>query len=703
MGMERVGTKTAEPLAAKADARMAAFSPGVNDQDLLRELRGPGAEAALTALLQRYGSLVLRAAKRVTGDEHRAEDVLQAVFLILYQKAAALGAVGSLGGWLYRTTVLAAREAVRAEARRRRREEAVAKSAEARTEDVPLELPAGFDAALERLPAGYRDVIVLRYLRGMSLEEAATELNVTPGTVATRTSRGIDRLRKALGASVGAYAGAALLDALSAEGAQAASATLHASNLASVTAVCLKGVGTAGGGVALAKAVKVSLLVSKVKLGLACVALLATASIVTISLSLREEDDPPAAVEQVPGATIRFEPDAAASSQLTTAMANWQAEERERQGGRLAGSHAWWPWGLQVFDADSDGRQDLLVTHMGTPGTRIFRNVSTADGFVFEPAILSGAALAGTFPPEVVDLNGDGFSDLVFNAAGKANCFLNMRGKGFEALPFRMPEHETFQRVGVEEAGGAAYMIGDRTYYRYDAAAKTFRTSPWTNPIETRVPAQVAERIARERANPAQRMLRIRWRDDVDLNGDGRADVICAGFASYQSSSFGCYLVSDAQGNLLDATDEWGLPSAGVAVFAGDLCGDGRVYVVISHGPAPGCYRWNGTRYERIPGELTERLKRKYESPHRILQTDFNADGRPDLLLHAGRWNAAIVFENHGDGTFREAFRLPVWTGDAVCVADMNADGRPDLIAGGPGDRVNLYLNRSGVGSAKTK
>ncbi|MCW8131691.1 MAG: sigma-70 family RNA polymerase sigma factor [Planctomycetota bacterium] len=698
--MESAGAKITEAPAAEALPGAAPLPGGSDDRELLRRLNGPGAEAALGALIERHGPMVLRAARRVTGDGHRAEDVLQAVFLILYQKAGSLGAVGSLGGWLYRTAVLAAKESVRAEARRKRREDAVAQSAEARTAEAPPELPPGFDAALERLPAVYRDVIVLRFLRGRSLEETAAELKLNPGTVATRTSRGLDRLRRALETSACALAAGTLAQALAAEGAQAAAATIQAAQIASVTALCLKGAGAgAGGGLALAQGVKSSLFYAKLKLGLAAAALMVTAGAVSLTLAMATNEPAAASAEQLPGATIRFVPDAAASSELSAAMLAWKDEELERQGGRLSGSHAWWPWGLTVFDADGDGRPDVLVDQMGAPGSRVFLNrAAPGGGLSFSSNTLpaSGRVPSGGFPPEAVDLDRDGFPDLVFKSAEKSNCYLNKGGQGFEAIAWAMPEHESFQRTGVEEGSGAVFLIGERTYYRYDVAAKTFRARPWTHPAAARAPKELLERIEAERAKPEQRFLRIRWREDVDLNGDGRADLICAGPAAYQGRSFGCYLLSDERGALRDATAELGLPESGTPVFAGDLCGDGTACVAVSHGSAPGYYRWTGARYERQAGALTERLKRGFESPHALRQADFNGDGRPDLLLACGRSNFAVVFENLGDGSFREAFRLPVWTGDAVRIADLDGDGRLDLIAGGPGDRITLYRNVSG-------
>lgn len=697
--MDAAGVKTAVP-ETEAAALGVADVPG--DQALVKELRGAKAEAALGELLRRHGPMVLRAARRITGDEHRAEDVLQAAFLILYQKAAGLESVGSLGGWLYRVAVLSARESLRAEARRKRRENAVAKSADLETSQAPVQLPAGFDAALERLPLAYREVIVLRFLRGLSLEEAAAELNVQPGTVATRTTRALERLRKALGVSAGAYAGSLLLQALSTEAAQAAATSIQASQIASITAACLQGA-SVGGGVALAKAVKSSLLYAKLKFAVAAVVAMAAAGAVTVAVvpNNAPEDQPPAtfaAAEQVPGAAICFSANASSSAALSDEMAAWKEDERQRRGAAFAGSHAWWPWGLRVFDYDRDGRPDLVVSHMGAPGSRIFHNQTGPGGTMTfanaNPALgLKSPALAGGFLPDVIDLDGDGWLDLVFRDTARSNCFQNRQGRGFEPANLGIGSHEAFQRIEDLDRDGYLDLLCEHARFRFDPQSRQYKSEAWTHPAKARVPRESAAWLEAEEAKPSQRFLSLVWRDDIDLDGDGRLDAYCTGMGSYQSSSFTRYFLSDERGNLRDATAELGLPSDGAAVFAGDLTGDGRLAVCISNGAAPGYYLRQGKRFERQAGPLTERMRYHAPVPYTIRLADFNDDGRPDVLLTAGRWNSLVVFENAGNGVFREAFRAPCWDGEAVQCADLDGDGRLDLIAGGPGDRVTVYVN----------
>ena len=92
------------------------------DADLLREFR-TGDQAAFAALVRRHIDWVYWAARRqVHGDVHLAEDVAQAVFIVLAQRGKSLPDGVDLGPWLFGVTRFAAANARRAEERRRKHE-----------------------------------------------------------------------------------------------------------------------------------------------------------------------------------------------------------------------------------------------------------------------------------------------------------------------------------------------------------------------------------------------------------------------------------------------------------------------------------------------------------------------------------------------------------------------------------------------------
>src|SRR5690349_21243531 len=94
----------------------------MQDHDLMREFARNASEPAFAALVERYVGLVYSAARRQVRDSHHAEDITQAVFIVLARKAAKLPATTVLSGWLLRTTRYTANAHIRAAVRRTQRE-----------------------------------------------------------------------------------------------------------------------------------------------------------------------------------------------------------------------------------------------------------------------------------------------------------------------------------------------------------------------------------------------------------------------------------------------------------------------------------------------------------------------------------------------------------------------------------------------------
>jgi RNA polymerase sigma factor (sigma-70 family) len=174
---------------------------GASDRDLLCRFAAGNDQAAFAALVRRHGGMVLGVCRRVLPNLQDAEDACQATFLVLARKSRGpIHWQSSVASWLYATARKVAHNARLAARRRARREARVAvpEAMQPLDEISGRELLAALDEELERLPAHYREPLVLCYLEGLTRDEAAVRLGVPPGTIKIQLERGRKRLGAAL-------------------------------------------------------------------------------------------------------------------------------------------------------------------------------------------------------------------------------------------------------------------------------------------------------------------------------------------------------------------------------------------------------------------------------------------------------------------------------------------------------------------------
>jgi len=161
------------------------------DQQLVAALNA-GDTSGFDALYHRYRDCVVRLARRFTGSDDDALDVLQETFAYVFGKFPGFSLSAKMTTFLYpvvRNLSIAARK----------------KSARHRGADPNMEpliapaAPAGGRAELalvmQALPEGQREAVLLRFVDGLSLQEIASALGIPEGTVKSRLHHALNALR----------------------------------------------------------------------------------------------------------------------------------------------------------------------------------------------------------------------------------------------------------------------------------------------------------------------------------------------------------------------------------------------------------------------------------------------------------------------------------------------------------------------------
>lgn len=168
------------------------------DMDLLQQYAQWNSDSAFATLVSRHVNMVYSAALRKTGSSHAAEDIAQAVFIILAKKAGALPRATILSGWLYQTAQLTAANFVRNQIRRAHREqEAYMQSLSNETEpNLWPQIAPHLEDAMGQLAEKDRNALALRFFDGKSYQEVATVFGTTENAAKKRVAYALEKLRK---------------------------------------------------------------------------------------------------------------------------------------------------------------------------------------------------------------------------------------------------------------------------------------------------------------------------------------------------------------------------------------------------------------------------------------------------------------------------------------------------------------------------
>lgn len=256
----------------------------MTDRELWERYRHSPSAAALGELVRRHVDWVYSAARRQVGDAHQAEDVTQAVFLLLVQKAPRLRANTVLPAWLLKVTRYAAATGRRTEARRKKHETQAAAMKSETSEPIGEEqweqLAPMLDELVGKLREKDRQAVLLRFYRGMDFAAVGSELGISEEAAKKRVGRAVEKLRQMAQGKGLVLAGAALAEGMLTHTTQAAPAQLAAVVVNVITAPA-----AAGAAVTIAKGVGQMMTWIKIKLvagvAIALVIFGATAAVVS--------------------------------------------------------------------------------------------------------------------------------------------------------------------------------------------------------------------------------------------------------------------------------------------------------------------------------------------------------------------------------------------------------------------------------------
>jgi RNA polymerase sigma-70 factor (ECF subfamily) len=158
-----------------------------------------GEARAMEMLYHQFKRRVFSMAQRIVGTTD-AEEVAQEVFVRVFRSLAAFRGDSQLSTWVYRLTVNASLTHLARRSRRKEvSDEILAEVAAPPDPERDLGLAARIEAALQQLPPGYRAILVLHDVEGLSHDECAAILECRVGTCKSQLHKARARMRELLG------------------------------------------------------------------------------------------------------------------------------------------------------------------------------------------------------------------------------------------------------------------------------------------------------------------------------------------------------------------------------------------------------------------------------------------------------------------------------------------------------------------------
>jgi RNA polymerase sigma factor (sigma-70 family) len=180
------------------------IKPALDDTALLTRYVETGCQDSFEEIVSRHSGWIYSLSLRAVRDKHLAEDVTQAVFIILAKKAPSIHPETPLSGWLFKTSRFAVSDAIKRRVRMQRRENRAAELFRQTTsnglflneDNVSDEVSAALDEAVACLSDSDRQAVLLRFFEGKSLAEVGDALEISEEAAKKRVARAVEKLKK---------------------------------------------------------------------------------------------------------------------------------------------------------------------------------------------------------------------------------------------------------------------------------------------------------------------------------------------------------------------------------------------------------------------------------------------------------------------------------------------------------------------------
>lgn len=172
-----------------------------NEKELLL-LLSKGNEEALKLIYQKYWQRLFISAYNVLKDKEGSEDIIQEIFIQLWQRRETLNITTSLGAYLFTATRYQVFHFIRKVPGRPELFENLQERFSTDAPDLPLyakDLQQRVDVAVENLPEKCRDIYKLSREQHLSYKAIADHLQISTKTVENQLSIALKKLRDALG------------------------------------------------------------------------------------------------------------------------------------------------------------------------------------------------------------------------------------------------------------------------------------------------------------------------------------------------------------------------------------------------------------------------------------------------------------------------------------------------------------------------